>query len=329
MPNTVAMKFFRIIANLVASALLIPGVWMPATCLADQPLPSKSASGAMQPGDVVLVARQGAELREKDQVLLRLQVGSEFTVQTVQTDWIGGAVRLDTGWRTGWIKPADLVRFENALEQFEGQLKQQPNNYDLLLVKARLLRDQERLDEALAVYDQAVKIRPRDKAAFRQRGYVWYLQKQPAKAVAEYNRVLELDPQDGLSWTNRGLNLQSLGRFSEALRDYERAMALSDQNALARNNAAWIRATCPDAGLRSGSQAVELATKACELTSYENPDYLDTLAAAHAESEDFDTAVRLVERAIALAAAEDQAELKQRRDLYQSGKPYRLPLAAP
>ncbi|MCO6453871.1 MAG: tetratricopeptide repeat protein [Pirellulaceae bacterium] len=328
MPNSAVTKFFLMV-NLVAPLLLISSGQFPVTCLADEQSPSKPASGPLQPGDVVLVARQGVELREKEQVLLKLQVGSEFTVQAVKADWIGGAVRLETGWRTGWIKPADLVRFEDALAQFEAQLKQQPNNYDLLLAKARLLRDQDQLDEALAVYDQAVKIRPRDKSAYRQRGYVWYLKDQPAKAVSEYNRVLELDPQDGLSWTNRGLNLQALGKFSEALRDYERASALSDQNALARNNAAWIRATCPDARLRSGSQAVELATKACELTSYENPDFLDTLAAAHAESEDFDAAVRLVERAMALATAEDQAELKQRRDLYQSGKPYRLPPAAP
>ncbi len=55
---------------------------------------------------------------------------------------------------------------------------------------------------------------------------------------------------------------------------------------------AWIWATCPDSRYRDGKQAVESATRACELTGWKSPDELDTLAAAYAESGDFTAAAK-------------------------------------
>ena len=46
-------------------------------------------------------------------------------------------------------------------------------------------------------------------------------------------------------------------------------------------------ATSPDAKLRNGRRAIELATRACELTKYKAAYILSTLAAAYAETGDF------------------------------------------
>jgi tetratricopeptide (TPR) repeat protein len=280
-------------------------------------------------GDVLLIARDATELREKDQVVARMAVGSEFTVQSVKGDWIGGVVRMEDQWRTGWVKPDDLIGFDDALKSFEAQLQTQPTNYHLLLAKARLLRDEEKYAEALATYDRAIQIRPDDKIAFRQRGYLYYLQDEHAKAITDCNRALQIDSRDALALTNRGMSLQAQGRYAEAIKDYELAIKLADGNALAMNNAAWIWATCPDAKLRNGKQAIESAEKACELTGYSNFDFLDTLAAAHAEDGGFEFAAECLDQAIALAPKEYHEELQGRQKLYKMGKPYRDELGAP
>ena len=49
------------------------------------------------------------------------------------------------------------------------------------------------------------------------------------------------------------------------------------------NQLGWVWATCPDPDIRNGERARECATRACELTEWTEPGFLDTLAAACAE----------------------------------------------
>ena len=93
------------------------------------------------------------------------------------------------------------------------------------------------------------------------------------------------------------------------------------------NGHAWWQATYPVAELRNGPEAIENATKACELTGWRNPVYVDTLAAAHAETGDFDSAIKWQKKAIEMLTKEQralpQADFELRLKLYESGLPAR------
>jgi len=88
------------------------------------------------------------------------------------------------------------------------------------------------------------------------------------------------------------------------------------------NNIAWELAVCPEARFRNGEKAMEYAKKACDLSDWRNPAYLDTLAAACAESGKFDDAVKWEEEAIKGLSEKDLVEGKKALGLYQQGKPY-------
>jgi uncharacterized protein HemY len=94
------------------------------------------------------------------------------------------------------------------------------------------------------------------------------------------------------------------------------------------NNLAWILATCPDAKARNGSEAVQLAERACRRGG-NRPAFLDTLAAAYAEAHRFADSTNAMQRAIALAEATRQTNFlpafRSRLELYLAGKPYRAP----
>jgi predicted Zn-dependent protease len=70
--------------------------------------------------------------------------------------------------------------------------------------------------------------------------------------------------------------------------------------------------------------AVRFAELAVAATSRTNAAYLDTLAAAYAETHQFDKAVAAQQEAMALTQSEQEKEdLASRLKLYQSNTPYR------
>jgi hypothetical protein len=93
------------------------------------------------------------------------------------------------------------------------------------------------------------------------------------------------------------------------------------------NELAWILATAPDSTFRSGTEAVQLAKRACELTKNRQAAFLTTLSAAYAEAGQFPDAMVAAQRAGKLAQLAGQKEIAvQDGDLlklYQAGHPYR------
>ena len=92
---------------------------------------------------------------------------------------------------------------------------------------------------------------------------------------------------------------------------------------LAYNNLAWIYGTSPNASLRNGDEAVALATKACELTNFKNPEMLDTFAAAYAEMGKFEKAVEYQQKAIALAPSPMKKDFQTHLQFYEKSYPCR------
>jgi tetratricopeptide (TPR) repeat protein len=97
------------------------------------------------------------------------------------------------------------------------------------------------------------------------------------------------------------------------------------------NEHAWRRATYPVAKLRNGPEAVENATKACELANWKVAACVDTLAAAYAEAGDFASAIDWQKKAIDLMTeqqgARQQLDFEARLKAYESARPVRQSLA--
>ena len=120
--------------------------------------------------------------------------------------------------------------------------------------------------------------------------------------------------------------LERLGRYGEAVAKYERAMAIDRGLVSARNNLAWMLASCADGSVRNGARAVELAAGANQVAGGKDAAILDTLAAAYAAAGRYEEAVRTAQAALELVKGAGQAEqarqVEDRIKSYQAGRPY-------
>jgi tetratricopeptide (TPR) repeat protein len=146
------------------------------------------------------------------------------------------------------------------------------------------------------------------------------------EAMTYARRAAVLAPDSPMVHGLLGGLLSSLGQSREALAHLEAAYAATPGDVSVVNNLAWVLATCPEAACRDGPRALRLAEWACEATSYKSPPLLDSLAAAYAETGQFDQAVRTTQQALEIVRTNPKTStetLDSRLKLYQSHQPYR------
>jgi tetratricopeptide (TPR) repeat protein len=224
---------------------------------------------------------------------------------------------------TIWHEKKD---YDKALADYDKAVRLNPKFFWALVNRGIIWTIKEDYDKALADYNEAIRLEPKEATAFHCRGIVWQLKEDYDKALADYSEAVRLDPHNGKTFVARGLVWELKQKYDKALKDHDEAVHLDPQNSLALNLRAWLWATCSDPKYRNGNKALESAKRACELVSGKKPDYLETLAAAYAETGNFDEAVKQQKKAIELAAADKNYDLKKARErlkLYEAGKPYR------
>jgi predicted Zn-dependent protease len=146
-------------------------------------------------------------------------------------------------------------------------------------------------------------------------------------AVAHYRAAYKLEPDNADGVTSLVSALLATGRVGEAVALLHNRIADTPDEPAFATSLAWIEATARDAQWRNAADAVRLAERACPANDCDDPDRLDTLAAAYAEAARFDDAIRTAERAVQAArgADEDADGMAERLALYRARQPYRSP----
>lgn len=223
---------------------------------------------------------------------------------------------------------AELRQWTEAAAAYGEALKLDARAADAYIGRGGVHLAQDQIEHALADYDRALEVQPHSAAAFVGRGAVRLQRHDPAMATADYNEALRLDPESVPALEGRGYAYFKRKDFGRARSDFSEAVRCEPENAEALNRLAWLLAVCPEANMRDGKKAVELARRACSLTKNESPYFLDTLAAGLAETGDFPEAVEMQKRAIAVGGKMDHNSLEQARNrltLYSNRKSYREP----
>ena len=189
-------------------------------------------------------------------------------------------------------------KFQEAIEPCSTALRLDPENGIAQLTLGMVLFELSKLKDAKVHLSEAVRLRPNDPFAHYYLAATLLNQEEPDEAAVHYGLALKHNP------------------------DYVEALV----------GLASIRVTAKSPELRNAEEAVELATRACQLTRYEHPVTLDILGMAYALAGRFSDAVAATERALRIArttgdegfakAIQERLELyKQQESSHRSDSP--------
>lgn len=281
------------------------------------------AQDASWKGESVLPVKQANEIK------LRQAVGgkemlfpySGYWPVTVRDD-AGSSIRIYDSYREGWAEKADFVLVKDAAAYFDRRVKAKPKDAFAWYMRGNGRWQKGDLDDAISDFNECIKLAPNDVLCYNSRGGAWHSKKEYDKAIADFSKAIQLNPKYALAYRNRARTWDAKKDYGKALADLNQAILLDPKYIPALQATAWLLATCPNAKLRNGKRAVELAKKAVGLDN-KNANLLEVLAAAHACAGNFTEAVRLQERVLEDPQFENNAAAKDRLELYRKKEPYR------
>ena len=216
--------------------------------------------------------------------------------------------------------------YEAAIQDFSEAIRFDPKLHQAFSNRGAALMQIGDHERALRDFDEAIRLYPEFAPGYGARGDFFAAQGKFAKARADFEKAARLDPKGLGPLVSLAHLAVRNGRYAAALTKLEKAKAIKGDIPVVLNSLSWLRATAPPAAVRNGKKAVADAQRACELTNWASFAYVDTLAAAYAESGEFEKAADFEWYALSLAdevGEENRRGAEERLRLYQQRRKYR------
>ena len=117
------------------------------------------------------------------------------------------------------------------------------------------------IDRAIADYDEAIRLNPRNVFALSNLGNAWSMKGDVDHAIAAFTAAIRVDPRFAIAFYNRG-NSWRVGKrdYDRAIADYDEAIRLDQRFAKAFNNrgAAWSAKGDVDRAIADYDEAIRL-----------------------------------------------------------------------
>ena len=178
-------------------------------------------------------------------------------------------------------------------------------------------------------FDAAIRSDPTLWVAIYWRARLSARERKWDQVVRDCNEVLRQDSTFVEAAVLRAVANSMLGRYSASLHDLDNAISLRPARvetfSWVLERRAWLHAACPEASFRNGRLALEDAKRACSMTKWKEAGPIDTLAAACAETGDFDSALRYEQQAMSAPDANEISRtLQEHAALFKQHRPVRL-----
>jgi tetratricopeptide (TPR) repeat protein len=147
------------------------------------------------------------------------------------------------------------------------------------------------------------------------------------EAIAYAEKAKKLEPTSASSYLHLSTIYVRSGYTAKAVESLQEGLTQLPHEVSLLKRLAWLLATSRESNQRNGIKSVQLAEEACKITSNQDPEAVEVLAAAYAEKGDFQRAIEFSWRAYEIARSINRADIGKRLQaqlkFYQANQPYR------
>jgi tetratricopeptide (TPR) repeat protein len=127
-------------------------------------------------------------------------------------------------------------RYEDAIAAYDQALQIQPDLADTWNNRGVVLTRMQRYPEAIASYEKATTIRPNYPDAWNNRGVVLLELQKYQEAIGCYEQAIQAKPDYADAWNNRGVAFSKMQEYEQAVTSYNQALQIKNDYTDAWNN---------------------------------------------------------------------------------------------
>ena len=179
--------------------------------------------------------------------------------------------RKELGWYNRGEKFRKSQRYEEAIAAYNQAIKIKPDYSEAWYAKAALLYQLQRYEEALVAYEKIIQLQPEEAHAWFVRGWILGELQRFDTAVASYDKAIEIDGTLDEAWFYRGKTLEKWKRYEDAIASYDQAIQIKPNYP-----DAWYNKACCYAAQGNVPVAIETLQKAINLDRDRLKEYAKT-----------------------------------------------------
>lgn len=196
---------------------------------------------------------------------------------------------------------SDTGNTDQALEHYLKAIQLRPNYAETYYNTGSLFLKTGRLDDAVTYLKKALQLREDYFKAHTGLAAALAAQGNLEQAVTHFSRAVTLEPNNDKARYNLAKALAQSGKLEEAVKEYRQALKLNPDEPETITQLAILLMSRENTQVFNPDEAVKLATRACELTAYGQPEKLDLLARAYEAAGKFAEAAATVKKAFEMA----------------------------
>jgi tetratricopeptide (TPR) repeat protein len=150
--------------------------------------------------------------------------------------------------------------YDRAIANFNEAIQLNPRNALVFFSRGIVYAKKRDYDRAITDFSEVIRLDPKDAVAFRNRGDAYSSKRDDDRAIADYNQAIQLNPKDAVAFRDRGNSYSAKNDNDRAMADFNRAIQLDPTSAIgfSYRGVGYLNKGDNDRAIADFNQAIQL-----------------------------------------------------------------------